>query len=151
MFIALLLLSIAILVISLFSYKNTDSVMPFIMTAISFFACIVLVCAIIGQIGTVVSGRTIDDRIALYEETNTEIDENIADTVAKYKDFESSTLSDLKAESAITLINLYPELKSDELVQSQIDIYINNQNEILQLKEKKLDLREAKWWLYFGG
>lgn len=54
-------------------------------------------------------------------------------------------------ESSITLVSLYPELKSDELVKKQIAVYQENNKKIINLKEKQIDANVAKWWLYFGG
>ena len=53
-------------------------------------------------------------------------------------------------ESSITLVSLYPELKSDELVKKQIAVYQENNKKIINLKEKQIDANVAKWWLYFG-
>lgn len=51
----------------------------------------------------------------------------------------------------MTLITLYPELKSDKLVQKQINIYVDNNKKIKILKEKQINGKVLKWWLYFGG
>ena len=64
--------------------------------------------------------------------------------------FETDTYGELKNESSITLVSLYPDLKSDELVKKQIDVYESNNKEIREMKEKKIDLKVLKWWLYFG-
>ena len=58
---------------------------------------------------------------------------------------------ELKGESSITLVSLYPELKADTLVTKQIEVYIDNNKKIKNLKEKKINLSVKKWWLYFGG
>lgn len=57
----------------------------------------------------------------------------------------------LKSESSMTLISLFPELRSDTLVQQQLDIYIKNSNKIKALKEEKIsDIPMCRWRLYFG-
>ena len=63
---------------------------------------------------------------------------------------EKKTLSEFKSESSITLVNLYPDLKSNELVQQQLNIYVENNNKIKELKNNKLEYQLSKWWLYFG-
>ena len=60
------------------------------------------------------------------------------------------TYGELKNESSITLVSLYPDLKSDELVKKQIEVYESNNKEIREMKEKKINLKVLKWWLYFG-
>ena len=44
-----------------------------------------------------------------------------------------------------------PELKSNELTNKQMDVYINNNAKIKELKERKIDTKTIKWLLYFGG
>ena len=50
----------------------------------------------------------------------------------------------------MTLVSLFPELKSDTLVSQQISIYTSNQREIKRLKEEKIDLIKMRWLLFFG-
>ncbi len=92
----------------------------------------------------------IDNKIAMYEEENASIEESIDVTVRSYMDFEASTYGELKDKDAINLVSLFPELKSDTLVQKQIEVYVANNNKIKQLKEEKIDLSKSKWQLYFG-
>lgn len=112
--------------------------------SIAFFIWIVV---LVFKVGT---EQAINAKIAMYEEENTYIEESINDTVKNYMTFESKTYSDLKAKDAINLVSLFPELKSDTLVKAQIELYINNNNSIKQLKEEKIDLSKLKWRLYFG-
>ena len=62
--------------------------------------------------------------------------------------FEQETFESLKTEcDLVALVSLYPELKSDELVQSQIELYISNQKKIVKLKEELIDLDKKRIWL----
>ena len=47
-------------------------------------------------------------------------------------------------------ISLYPELKSNELVAKQLEIYTANNEQIKKLKAEQANLSTSKWWLYFG-
>lgn len=109
-----------------------------------------LVVAIILGIG-VKNHSVIDDRIAMYEEENAKIEEQISVVVKEYMEFEADVFADVSPDSAITLISLYPELKSDTLVASLIDVYLDNNDTIKFLKEKQIRGSVLKWWLYFGG
>lgn len=91
----------------------------------------------------------IDDKIALYEEENANIEQNIGELVENYKDYESSTFENFKLDNLSMLFSMYPELKSNELATKQIDLYISNNTEIKKLKETKLDYEVYKWWLFF--
>lgn len=70
--------------------------------------------------------------------------------VTQYMEYESSAYGELKGESGITLISLYPELKADTLVSKQIEIYTENNQKIKELKEKAINISNYKWWVYFG-
>lgn len=92
----------------------------------------------------------IDDRIAMYEEENTIIETQIADIVSEYQKYETGIIAEVKPESAVTMVTLYPELKSDKLVESQIEVYVSNNEKIKALKDEKIRGRATRWWLYFG-
>lgn len=111
------------------------------------FAC--LVVAIVLCI-SVKNGSVIDKKIAMYKKENTKIENQMDILVSQYMKFETDTYGELENESSITLVSLYPDLKSDELVKKQIEVYESNNKEIREMKEKKINLKVLKWWLYFG-
>ena len=100
---------------------------------------------------SVSNGRIIDEKISMYQEENTKIEKQIDTLVSNYMDYESDTYEQFKSESYITLVSMYPELKSDKLVEEQISVYEENNKKIRELKEDKIKLKVKKWWLYFGG
>ena len=111
---------------------------------ISLFATIVL--------GVNVSELSvIDSKITMYQEENTKIEQQVANVVAQYQEYETKTFTAVVPEDSMTLVSLYPELKSDKLVQKQIDVYVENNKKIKSLKEKQINGKVLRWWLYFGG
>lgn len=100
---------------------------------------------------TVIGGRTLPEKIAMYEEENKKIEEDIAIMVKEYMQYEGDTFKDVTSESAITLVNLYPELKSSELVTQQISIHTENSKKIKELKESLIEAKNGRYLLYFGG
>lgn len=112
------------------------------------FAMIVTICCIAPKIAT---ASTIDDKIGMYQEENATIEQDIDRIVEEYLKHEHDTFADLKTEeSSITLVTLFPELKSDTLVQQQLEIYVANNEKIRSLREEKVDIAKLKWLLYFG-
>lgn len=108
---------------------------------------IVILC-----LGITLSNKlVIDDKIAVYQEENANIEQQIAAIVNDYKVYEKDTYSEFENESPTILISLFPELKSDTLVAKQIEIYVENNKKIKELKTEKLEYRPYEWWLYFGG
>ena len=114
-----------------------------IIIMISTIASIILFISVIDRVG-------IDKKIAMYEEENTKIEQQIADVVTQYQEYEAGIFTEVAPESAMTLVALYPELKSDTLVQSQIEVYVDNNKQIKELKCKTINTSVIRWWLYFG-
>ena len=94
--------------------------------------------------------HVLDQKIVMYEEENTSIEQSIGSIVEDYMDYESNAYSDLKSQDLMELVSNFPELKADALVQEELDIYIENNQKIKELKEEKIDLLTMKWLLYFG-
>ena len=90
----------------------------------------------------------IEQKIIVYQGENKKIEEEIHTIVENYKDYESDIFD--KNTSVSTIVNLYPELKSDSLVKQQIDIYQKNNEQIKKLKVSLLEAKKAKFMLYFG-
>ena len=99
---------------------------------------------------SLISLRIIDDKIDLYSKQNKEIENKIEITVKQYMEYENKTFTNLKPGSYINMVNLYPELKSDKLVQKQLEVYTENNNAIIEHKQERLNKTIYKWWLYFG-
>jgi len=109
---------------------------------------IVKICSLALNVAT---ESVIDSKIAMYQEENANIEHDIDKIVEKYLMHEHDTFADLKTEeSLITLVTLFPELKSNTLVQQQLTIYIANNKNIKALREEKIELAKSRWLLYFG-
>lgn len=90
-------------------------------------------------------------QIAMYEEENALIEEKVSNTVAKYMEYEKSIVIEVSPDDdAFSLVSLYPELSSDTLVSNEIELYINNNEKIKELKSEALNISNHKFWIYFG-
>lgn len=123
---------------------------------IMIFASVLATIAIVGvslfQMHKLVEISTVNEKILMYEEQNAKIEKQIEVAVKQYQEYESGIITDVgDKESYITLVSLYPELKADTLVSKQIEVYMNNNNTISELKNHKLNEKVFRWWLYFGG
>lgn len=112
-------------------------------TIISTMVAIVLLVCVLNRFN-------IEKKIALYEEENVKIEQQIADTVKQYQEYETGIFTEVSPKDSITLVALYPELKSDILVQSQINVYVENNKTIKELKSLAINASGYRWWLYFG-
>ena len=117
------------------------------------FGSLISVVALIGiiiNIGILINGRTFDDKIAMYEQENAAIEQSVDVLVKDYYKHESDTYSSLKPENAVLFASAYPELQSNELATKQLEIYVDNNNKIKELKEDQINLSRNRFWLYFG-
>lgn len=121
--------------------------MSFVFGIIS-LGIIIAICCLTPKVAT---ESVIDSKIAMYQEENANIEQDIDKIVQEYLVHEHDTFADLKTEeSSITLVTLFPELKSDTLVQQQLEIYVANNAKIKALREEKIELAKIRWLLYFG-
>ena len=110
---------------------------------------LVVVLIILGSYNS--TKATADTQIVVLEQRNDEVVSQIEPLVRQYLEYESSTYKELKpnADTLIALAN-YPELKGNEFVQTQIQIILENQKKITDLKLKKASLAAYKLWLFMG-
>lgn len=117
---------------------------------------VAIVAVIVYFCGDLASLSITDQKIKMYEQENNNIQYSISEIVENYKDYEvesqTKSLENIKTQNLdVGLVTqIYPDLKSNELVAKQIEVYSDNNNKIKQLKEEKLNKQIVKWWLYFG-
>lgn len=146
----LLVLSIILLLVGCKRNKEGLIAGSAVLMAFSGISFIVMCTVLICNIATVSTAHIIDSKIQMYEEENSKIEEKITLTVENYLGHESEVFENLTPETATTILAKYPELKADELVASQISIYISNTEQLKSLKEDRIDISVKKWWVYFG-
>lgn len=152
MIIVLIFISIAIIILGLYLNKdiNTEDSGMFLTVAGTIGFAIKIIALII-LLNSLINIRVVDEKIELYTKQNKEIENKIELVVNQYMEHENKTFSELKTtESYITLVTLYPELKSDKLIEKEITLYEENNEKIISLKEQKINEKIYKWWLYFG-
>lgn len=112
--------------------------------------CVLLAIVIgVSNLKTVVDGRTYTEKIEMYQEDNKKIEDQIDAIVQSYLSHEGATFKNTQTEDSLAIITLYPDLKSDTLVKTQIEIYTANNEKLKRLKEEQINVATAKWWLYF--
>ena len=70
--------------------------------------CVLLVIGMFLGI-SVSNGKTIDEKIVMYQEENNKIEKQIDTLVSNYMNYESDTYEKIESESSITLVSMYPE------------------------------------------
>lgn len=113
-------------------------------------------CAIFGiwtiwNIITVASGFGIQEKIQIYEDQNTQIEQSIDAAVKAYCEHEQITYVQMSDGAVALVAAAYPELASSELVKTQMEVWTSNSSELKDLKSDLVDFRRAQYFLYFGG
>lgn len=145
MFILLFVIAVALIVLAVLN-EYLAGVFGILGGLIGFIALI----GIFVNIGFLVYGRTLDDKIAMYEHENAAIEQSVDVLVKDYYKHESDTYSSLNPKNAVLFASAYPELQSNELVTKQLEIYVENNNKIKGLKVDQINLSRNRFWLYFG-
>ena len=140
--------------IVIYKYTDDDAVSPVLVCVGIALAFITFIASIVFG-SSLVKGRFIDDKIEFYENDNEAVYNEISNIAKAYCDYEKETvdkvteLIERKADPA-TILTVLPSLRSSELYAKQMDIYNANRTRIRELQEDKIDLKEDRWWLYFG-
>ena len=146
----LILLTIICIFLFVIGLLMKNSELKELLTVVGGVGSFLLIGITLGVIIDYVGTSKVDAKIVMYQEENKAIEEKIEATVKQYMSFEKDTYKDLKVDSYINLVSLYPELKSDTLIKEQIKAYQENSETIIGLKESKIDRQALKWWLFFG-
>lgn len=105
-------------------------------------------------IGTYNATRTTAlNKIAVYQEQNDVCLAQLEPLVDKYVTFEKDVVTSVapSSEKLLLLNSAYPELKSDQFVQTQINTILNNQAKIRDYKLSLANLDSYKLWIFMGG
>ena len=128
-----------------------DGWLQWILIIAGALGAVIVFIALLFTIGDVAQLKVIDQKIAVYEQENTRIEQSVATMVENYINHETNTFAEITKDISPTMVfSMYPELKSNTLVEKEISIYTENQKELRELKLSRYDKELAKWWLWFG-
>lgn len=148
----LLIISLIILIGSLVAYKEDCDEEICLGVGLVSGLILLVMSIVLPTLAVQVQGLDlIEEKLALRETRNAEIEAKVGFLVDKYMNYESTTFKELKPSEIMVAVELYPELKSDAMIQDEIKLYKDNIAEITSLKERKINGKVLRWWLYFGG
>ena len=73
----------------------------------------------------------VDEKIELYETENAAIEQRMMEIVQRYQEHEQEIFGEVTEKNAVAYITLYPELRSDSLVEKQMTIYYSNHEQLM--------------------
>lgn len=158
MLIVIFSIGLALLIISILVYikwgddlySTDDDWIDISVAVMGLLIMLVSLCAAL-VLGISYSSRIIiDEKINLYLSENSKIEEQMNTVIENYMGYEQETFEKAKNENAIAVVSMYPELKSNELVSKQIEIYVANNQTIKELECERLKYKLYAWWLFFG-
>lgn len=102
--------------------------------------CLAMFITLLCLIPKIATEQKYEARIEAIQESNTVVEQQICSAVETYLKHEENVYEKIDVTVAIGLFSAYPNLKSNELVQSLINTYQNNAAEIKSLKLEKINL-----------
>lgn len=151
MIIVIFLVCVGVIILGAWLYNNVDEIPGGIIMFFGIAGSVISFITLIGLLVTISGLKTVDLRIDMYQTENAQIENQITECIKEYQKYETEIFTEVAPDSAITLVSLYPELKADELVKKQIEIYVANNQKIKELKEEKIMGNVYRWWTYFGS
>ena len=135
-----------------FSYGDSDGALC-CMSVGGIFTFVMLIIMSVAITKTV-SIPVIEQQIAMYEEENEDIEQEVKVIIDSYIAYEEGVygnidIDDYSGDRLLLLTQLYPELKANTLIQTQIELHTSNAAEIKELKKDLLNTKVWAWWLYF--
>lgn len=155
MLLIFLLIFICLIILGIITvYKFREDGLGVVFIAVGVFALAVTGLLTAIAITNTVKIPQMEERISIYKEENACIEEQIKTAIEVYQDYEKEIFSDIdlegiSSEKLLLMTSVYPELKSDSMVQTQIQLYIDNANAIKNLRLEKFDCELWRWWLCF--
>lgn len=140
----LLFIFILIFIISIIT-DNPDTGAP------TLFFAIITTCILIG-VGVSYNNikTTSTSKLEVLNEQNEIVLAQIEPLVQQALNYESNTYKELKLtpENIVAFGNMYPQLQANSFIQSQINIIVENQKEIKDLKLRIASLNAYRLWLF---
>lgn len=140
-----ILLFIFILIFIITIVNDSDIAMPV------FFLIIVTTIALIG-VGVSYNNvkTTAVSKLEVLNSQNEIVLAQIEPLIQQALDYESNTYKELKMtpENIVAFSNMYPQLQANAFIQSQINIIVENQKEIKDLKLRIASLNAYHLWLF---
>lgn len=128
-------------------YSDTNN----LLIGVSVTSSIVLICVILGfgaKYNTIKSTATV--QMEVLNSQNEIVLAQIEPLVQQAMNYESNTYKEFKLtpENIVAFGNMYPQLQANAFIQSQINIIVENQKEIKDLKLKIASLNAYRLWFF---
>lgn len=140
-----ILLFILILIFIISAINDNDVAMP------AFVFTLIITGVLIG-VGVSYNNvkSTAASKLKVLNEQNEIVLKQIEPLVQQALNYESNAYKELKLtpENIVAFGNMYPQLQANSFIQSQINIIIENQKEIKDLKLKIASLNAYRLWLF---
>ena len=155
MLIVLFVISVLLIILGIYLAVTNSSLedVGIASGVVGFLICVIVSITSLVAITKVVSANTVQKKIVLYETENEAIEQEVKTIIDAYIEYEEGVYGSINIDdyngNLLLLTQLYPELKASTLIQTQLDLHMNNTTEIKKLKEQLLNIDVWAWWLYF--
>lgn len=146
----ILAISIIVLIIGLVMNYNCNENGAWVSGISGSVALVMLITIMIMVCDNVSTKRVNNLKIEVLEQNNKELMTTIEPIIDRYLSYESSTYEKVADNSdPNVVVSLYPELRADTFIMSQLQIVVDNNTQIKKLKLEIASLAGYKPWLFF--
>ena len=140
-----ILLFIFILIFIISIINDNDTAMPAFVFVIIIIGALIVVGVSYNNVKS-----TAASKLEVLNEQNEIVLKQIEPLVQQALSYESNTYKELKLtpENIVAFGNMYPQLQANSFIQSQINIIVENQKEIKDLKLRIASLNAYRLWLF---
>lgn len=116
----------------------------------TFLFCVTLLVTIVTGVKYNSIKSTADAQLEVLNSQNEIVLSQIEPLVIQAMNYESNTYKEFKLtpENIVAFGNMYPQLQANSFIQSQINIIVENQKEIKDLKLRIASLNAYRLWLF---
>lgn len=134
-------------------YEGDNNVVLGVLIAIALV--VIIFVGLFGLSFNYVDYTTAENNIIIVEESNAELETEVAESIKQYITYEGEEFKALKPDTnnteLIAFAESYPNLQSSKLIQEQINTYKENKKKIVKLKQSQVKARQTiKFWTFIN-
>ena len=134
-------------------YEGDNNVILGVIIAIALV--VIILVGLFGLSFDYIDYTTAENNIIIVEESNAELETEVAESIKQYITYEGEELKALKPDTnntdLIAFAESYPNLQSSKLIQEQINTYKENKKKIVKLKQSQIKARQTiKFWTFIN-
>ena len=127
-----------------------DDVEASLLTYIGIFFITIILLLYLAGITCISQGSMVQSRLDRYEHDYSILEQNLKIEIEYYIEEEYGTTTSVEDKDILLVAVMYPNIKENYIIKTQMDEYIYLTKEIKELRNQIDDIKIWRWWVYFG-